>query len=355
MSERNARFCYNNWLDATSMSTSSAQSSYPNTNLVSDIRSKVWKANGNFEISSTNNKLYVNSNTYTIASGSYTLTTLNTAITAALSIASIARNAYGIITLTLSSPGTFELATTSNAIWSTLGILSTTSTSGSTVVADERRYSTVEWIQADLLVPQEINFAALIPPSADVFSCPTATIKLRGNNSNSWVSPAIDLTMEVSSRGAFLATDEDLQPCRYWRIEITDVKNAEVSAAVAYIGTSVAQTNTNLSTGFSRSYNDQSIRMYSEGGQLYVDRKPRYLTISNAGIMFLKDEELIEMEQLIFDLGNGRPFFVCIDPQTLVSTTLDQMTHYVEVDGAPSLTHVINSYYNLSFNLREVL
>lgn len=97
------------------------------------------------------------------------------------------------------------------------------------------------------------------------------------------------------------------------------------------------------------------MRLFSEGGQLYTDRKPRVLTITGASVQYLKDTELKDMEQLAYDLGTGRPFFLCMDPLKQVSTTLDQMTNYVEVDAEVQFNHVLNSYYNFSFTLREVL
>ena len=95
--------------------------------------------------------------------------------------------------------------------------------------------------------------------------------------------------------------------------------------------------------------------MFSEAGQLYVDRRPKVLSLSSLSVQFLKESELVEIEQLFYDLGTDVPFFLCIDPTTAVSTSMSQMTHYVAVTSSFSLQHVLNSYYNLSFSLREVL
>lgn len=353
-SNKHARFCFNNWVESGSFSTSSAESSYPAANLVSGIRSKVWQAAGLFEITAANNKVYINGSTYTVPVGTYLVAALITAFNTATST-TLSRNSLGRFVITLGGAGTLNLATTTDSIWSTLGFLGTSDLSGTAFTADERRYNTSEWIKVDLGIPQVAQFSCLIPPSETVFSSPTAAIYLQGDNVDDWTSPAVNLPMEVSSVGAFVAPDITTQPCRYWRIQIVDVKNSSISAAVAYIGDAVISSNTNVATGFTRTRTDQSQRLYSEGGQLYVNRKPRLLTISGSGVQFLKGQDLIDMEQLIFDLGTGRPFFLCLDPTKAVSTSLGQMTHYVEVDGEASLSHVLNSYYNLSLNFREVL
>lgn len=352
----NSRFCFNNWIAAGTFTVSSSNATYPSTNLTAGIRSKVWKAGGLFEITATNNKVYINSTTYTLTAGSYTSATLITHFNTITST-TLSRNANGRFVITLGGAGTFNFSSTTNAVWGTLGFLSTTDAAGTVATADERRYSTSEWIKVDLGLAQVAHFAALIPPANTAFSCPQATITLQGNNVDDWTSPQFSTAMEVSDSGAFLAPDTDITTyaCRYWRIKIVDVTNSSITASVAYIGDSTINTNTNLATGFSKSMVDASIRLSSESGQLYVDRRSRSFALSSLTVQLLKDQELIDMEQLVYDLGTGRPFFICIDPGENVSTTLAKMTHYVEVGAEVQFSHVLNSYYNLSFSLREVL
>jgi hypothetical protein len=351
---KNARFCFNNWVESGSLTASSAQSSYPAANITSGIRSKVWKANGLFEISTANNNVYINETTFTLTVGSYTAATLITHFNSVTS-ETLSRNSNGRFVITLGSSGTLNLSSTTNAIWSTLGFLTSSNLTGTVFTADERRYNTSEWLLVDLLQPQTADFAAVIPPANTIFSAPTASIYLQGNNTNVWTAPQVDEQMIVSSEGAFYASSEALEPCRYWRIKFVDVKNNDISASVVYIGDSTINTNTNLAVGFTRARVDQSVRLSSEAGQLYVERKPRLVTLSSMSVQYLKGQELTDMEQLVYDLGTGRPFFICIDPSLSVSTSLPQMTHYVEVDSEPTFSHVLNSYYNLSFSLREVL
>lgn len=354
MSLINARFCFNNWIESGSFTSSSSQSSYSSTNLVSGIRSKVWKANGLFEISATNNKVYINGTTYTLTVGSYSATTLITHFNTITS-QTLSRNGLGRFVITLGSSGTLNLSSTSNAVWSTLGFLTSSDLTGTVFTADERRYNTSEWIKVDMLQPQVAQFAAVIPPANTVFSAPTADIYLQGNNTDVWDNPQVNIAMSVDSTGAYAAPNVSDKPCRYWRVKFVDVKNSDISAAVVYIGDATINTNTNFAVGFNRNRVDQSAKLYSENGTMYVNRQPRFMTITGASVQLLKGQELIDMEQLFYDLGTGRPFFICIDPSLAVSTSLGQMTHYVEVDSEPSFQHVLNSYYNLSFTLREVI
>jgi hypothetical protein len=355
MSENcNALFCDNNYFDNGSITASSALSDYPATNLFSTIRSRLWKPSGIFEISASNNKVYINGTTYTIPVLTYTVSTLITAFNLATG-KTLSRNSLGRFVITLGASGTLNLATTTNAIWDALGYLGSSNLTGTVFTADERRYSTGEWLKIDMGIAQRADFAALIMPANEKFSAPNAVIKLQGDNLDIWNSPAVNLTMAISADGSFIAPPDTTQLCRFWRILITDRTNNALSFAVAHIGSAKVLSNTNIATGFSRNREDQSIQMYSEAGQLYVDRRPKVTRLSSVQIQMLKESELIEIEQLFYDLGNNVPFFLCLDPKLVVSTSLSQMTHYVAVTGGFSLSHVIASYYNFSVELREYL
>ena len=349
----NARFCSNNYFDI-GLSASSSMPDYPASNLVSTIRSRLWKPAGIFEVSASTNKVYINGTTYTIPVATYTLATLITAFNTATG-QTLSRNALGRFVITLGASGTLNLSTTTNAIWDVLGFLGTTDIVASGFTGDERRYSTGEWIKVDMGIAQMADFAALIMPANDKFSAPTAVIKLQGNNLDTWASPPVNLTMAISGDGAFIAPPSTTQACRFWRILITDRTNNSLSFAVAHVGNAMTLTNTNIATGFSRNREDQSVNMYSESGQLYVDRRPKVTKISSVQVQMLKQSELIEVEQLFYDLGNNVPFFLCLDPTLAVSSNLSQMTHYVSVVGGFNMSHVIASYYNLSLELREYL
>jgi hypothetical protein len=353
MAQRNALFCFNNWVDVGTFSASSALSDYPSSNLSAGIRSQQWKPAGTFEISATNNKVYINGTTFTLTNGTYTSATLITHFNSVTS-QTLSRNSLGRFVITLGSSGTLNLASTTNAVWFTLGFLGTSNLTGTAFTADERRYSTGEWIKVDMLIPQQAEFCAVVGNANEVFSAPTATVKLQGNNLDLWDSPPVEVTLEVSDLGCF-AAPEDLQACRFWRVFIDDRKNNSIGISAVYIGSAVKTTNTNISTGFTRNRADTSIRLYSEGGQLYVTRRPKVLTLTNTGMLYLGAQDRIDMEQLIYDLGVNKPFFLVLDPGLNVSASLKDMTHYVYQNGDASLTHVLRDYYNVSFDFREVL
>lgn len=353
----NARFSFNNYLESPFLESSGDKAGYPAANIYHALRGKLWKPSNVYEIHAKNCKVYINAATYTLAVGTYTSATLitefNLKCTAAGAVLSLGDGDRWRITFGASK--TLNISNQTDSIWDTLGFLGTTDRTGTILQGDKPRYNTGSWLKIDLGLPQECNFAAIIGEANSIFGSSTATIKLQGNNLDYWLDPLpVDLEMEVSDQGAFIAP-VDAQQCRFWRIFIDDRGNNDAKYAVAYLGSSVIPQNTNIATGFNRNREDQSVRLYSEAGALYVDRRPKVMSLSSLGVQFLKDDELIEMEQLFYDLGVENPFFLCIDPQKQVSGSLAQMTHYVAVTSPLQLQHVLRGYYNLAVELREVL
>ena len=243
---KNARLCYNNWVDSATLQTSASVSNFPSSNLLSGIRSKVWKAKGTFEISAANQKVYINATSYNIPIGSYDVTSLITAFNTATG-QTLSRNSLGRFVITLGSSGTVNFTSNTSAIWDTLGFFRVADETGTIFTADERRYNNGEWIKVDLGFPQSLDFSSIIAPSGEIFSASTAEIRLQGNNVDEWTSPQVNELMEVSGAGAFIAPQTTLTTCRYWRIRIKDYKNPSISVAVAYMGTGFITINTNLS------------------------------------------------------------------------------------------------------------
>jgi len=356
MSSR-ARFCYNNWLTTDGFTVSSAQANYPANNLVSQIRSKVWKPDSNFEITASNNMVYVDGSSFAVPAGEYTFSELVTAFATASGALSLtlARNGSGLITITKGGSVTYNLSTTTDAIWSTLGMISTTDVTGTVVTADERAYHTSEWIKIDMGMPQQCDFAALIPSNGEAFTISSvAEVKLQANNVDIWTDPDYEDDFEIDNLGAFIVPDS-VGPYRYWRIKIIDPTNSAISAAVAYIGDSYSPVSTNISTGLQRSSQDNSVTVYSESGALFADTRPKVLKITSLQIQFLKDDDLDDLEQLFYELGLSSGFFLCIDPLAQVSSSISRMTNYVRLDGPANFQHIIRGYYHTSFELKEVV
>lgn len=360
------RFMNNNYLER-SFTYSSQLAGFPATNAANTSRSKIWKPAGNFEITTANNFLYINDGSnkmVTLTSGSYLFNTLATHIQTQLNLASsnwtVTYNVpTGKFTIAHTGSATLRITQTTSAVWDTIGFTGTTDLTGTSFLADAQRNHTSEWIQCDLGVPQLATFSALLSGIDEIFTLSeTATVKLRANNIDYWVSPPVDIVIPVTDLGCFYFFDDlVIDSYRFWRIEIIDRGNYNgpegIEIAYGYIGDHTTITTSNIASGFRQELTDPSVGMQSERGALFVEIKPRYLTIASCNIQLLSDDEQREMQQLFYDLGVRNPFLVSIDPSTEISEKLEELTRFVIMTNSPSLDHIFRSYYNINFQMRE--
>lgn len=366
---KKARFMSNNFLPS-SFTYSSQKTGFAAENVYNTSRSKLWKTGGNFEITSSNNSIYINdgsNKTVTLTSGSYTYSSLATHVQTQLNASSSSWTCtYSTTTnkFTLArSSGTriLRFSQTTNAAWDTLGYTQTADTTGSptSFIADESRIHTSEWLKCDMGVAQEATFIALIGAIDSLFTLSAAaTVKVQASNLDSWTSPPVDVTVPVSGASAMKMLDDDIGTgYRYWRIVIIDRLNPlgpeGIEIGYAYLGDHKTITLSNIATGFTKTLVDPSVALQSESGALFFETRPRYLSISGAQIQLLNGTEFDEIEQLFYDLGVSNPFFVSIDPGTEVSRNLSDLTRFVVMASPPQLQHIIRDYYTIQFEMRE--
>lgn len=362
------RFMTNQYLNRV-FTYSSQQSSFPAANIYNTSRSRVWKPAGNFEITTSNQKVYINdgtNKTVTLTVGLYTYATLATHIQTRLNASSsnwtVAYDSVSTYKFTINrtiGTAVLRLTQTSNAAWDTLGYTGVLDRSTPAFIADQPRNHTDEWVQCDLGVPQQATFAGLISGIDEVFTLSQgATVKVQANNIDYWASPPVDITLPITGQGAMKFIDEDnTATYRYWRLKIVDRMNflgpQGMSLAYAYVGDHTTITTSNIATGFSKELVDPSNTLQSENGALFFEVRPRYLSVSGAEVQLLNGAEQRELEQAFYELGRRMPFFVSIDPGTEVSDTLDELTRFMVMTKNPTLQHVIRDYYNIQFEMRE--
>ncbi len=368
MTQQALRFMNNNYMER-SFTYSSQQTSFPATNATNTSRSRVWKPAGNFEITATNNILYINdgtNKTITLTVANYTYSTLASHIQTQLNASSSNwtctynnTTTYKFTINRTSGTAVLRKSQTTNAVWDTIGFVGTTDTSSVPFVADEQRNHTSEWVKCDVGVSQQATFAGILSGIDELFTLSeTATVKCQANNIDFWDSPPVDITIAVGDTSALKFIDEDnTATYRFWRIKIIDRLNylgpEGLKFAYIYVGDHTTITTSNMARGFTKELSDPSLLLQSETGALFFETRPRYMTIQGAVIQLLSGSEQRDIEQLFYDLGVRSPFFVSIDPGLEVSASLEELTRFVIMVRPPTFEHVIRNYYNISFEMRE--
>lgn len=358
------RFGNNNFVNAdATMTYSTFNSSYPVARIYDPRRSIYSLFRGNFLIDATNNKIYINDGgdkTITLTSAEYTGATLATHIQTQLNASSsnwtcsYSSTTYKFTINRTSGTGVLKFTTTTTAAWDTLGYTTAVDTNVP-VTSDESRIHTHEYIVLDLGTSQTIGFVGVVGPIDEEFGFSSySTIKIQGNNTNTWTSPTTNVTLTRDSSGAFAFPDTSH---RYWRLYFEDRENASGPTAlkIGYISISTALTYavTSIANGFSVEYVDNSSVIASENGTKYFDTRPVYWTLSG-GIGLVSGTEMTDLQQFFFDTGITEPFFISIDPSLSVFSYHRDVTKLVRFSSVPTLTHVIRDVFNASIEVEEL-
>ena len=364
------RIADNNFAEliTSSITYSSAASSFPGANVVNKFRSKVWMPNGYFNITASNRNIFMNDGsdkTAQIAIAEYTSpSTLATAMAAALNV--VGSNwsvSYSSTTykFTISNTGsvTLRLSATTNAAWDDVGFTGSADRVGLTFLADVQRNHTEEFAVFDLTYQVPITFFACIGPLDEDFSISSdATIKIQANNMDIWTAPPLDQTLTRTDDGLmFFFDDVDDSAYRYWRFYIQDRENPlgndGLSFGHIFLGDYV-NFGRNISMGFNMKNVDPSTRNESESGAIFFDTKTKFHQYNGMSVQYMSKADRDSMRAVFNKLGTTTPFYFSIDPTELISDNQD-FTRYVIFDNEPTFSHIIHDIFSMGMNVREVL
>lgn len=375
------RIMNRNFLDLdliSNLTFSSEQAAFPVVNALNlNRRSKVWRSNGYWKITASNNTIIFRESTgvdltATITVGEYASSTaLYTAIKAALEV--VGASTYTVTSDTstlkvkivsngLGGGGIFQIAWPSSSMASMLGFSTDEEDTGAlTYVADELRISTGEWIQFDFGISTlPTAFILIGPRNRPIRITPSSSITLQANETSVWetgsINTEISLTYDDKVISSINANGLWNEALRYARILIEDISNPEgfVEAGAIYLGTFFQATRGAVQFPFNGEYIDNSRTVVSEGGQTISDirEKSEQFSIDWSGLS-ITEKELID--DLWESLGVTSPFFVQFDPDQAFSNSASKMIRYVKFTSPPRYALSSPGYYECSMNLREEL
>ena len=356
---------------ATTLTASSSDANFPVSNIPKYFRSKVWRSNatGTFVISSANNKIDF---TYagptwsaTVASGTYTATTLATAIASAMNTAA-ATSAFsvskslstGLWTITSSGPAIVLLfgsgGSVANSIGPTIGFAVADTASATTQTGSLVAIHTEESIVFDMVTTEGVDSVALVfdPTDGPQFTS-AAVLTIQANATNVWTSPAVsqvltlDTTYDVATH-FFTST----QSYRYWRLKIVDPKNPDLYVEVSKVFLSLAtQLSQNPEKGFGGAATDRSKISETDYGHRYADIYPR-LRSESFNYVNCTGADLATFDAIHARLGNVVPLCVALDP-TAVTWDKDRFFIFGYLNPGLSYKQSFYDYFDFSFTIEE--
>ena len=379
----NARIMTTNYIDPDIVSNSfvsSEQTAFPVSNLYNaQRRSKVWRSNGNWEVTAENNVIIFRETaigpdlTATVAVDEYASTTLfcaavKTALEAAgdstytvsqdattskIKIASDGMGGGGIFSLmwTDSDSAGFAAMTGYNTALDDTGAL--------TYTADSLKIHTSEWIKWDMGISTNPTAFILIGARNNPIKItPTATIKLQGNETNVWDDPSYEqtLTYDDEAISLFAADGLHTEALRYWRLFIQDTDNTAgyVEIGSLFLGIFASPTRGAIQFPLTGLPIDRSNTSVSEGGQTFSDirQKTERLAFEWRGLTLTEKEEF---DDLFSDVGTSLPFFVQLDPNLVYSSRASKYIRFVKFESEPTYSLDTPNNFSARWSIREEL
>lgn len=359
--------------ESNSITTSSANSTYPITNAYRfQRRGRIYRTNGNVTINSTNKRIAfkesaMGSVLYTdIIEGSYLVgSTLLTAIKAALEDAGAAT-----YTVTYTALNKIKIATSGgyfDLLWEdvqatardVLGFAEVDLTGALDYTADYARIHSEEWVMVDFGLP--INpecFIAIGKRNDQLNISESAVLKLQGNTTDNWTSPEFETTLNWNESVIQISNANGLhtQPLRYWRFYVEDIDNSSgfIQFSNFFFGKSWIPERGCAQFGFSNRLRDLSVTVYSDSGVSLSDVRQQTQEFAFE-FNFMTKDDMDEFMFIFETYGTSKPFFIIMDPNGVMGTNPQDFTKYVKFTSEPDIRIVNPNVYNVSVNLREEL
>lgn len=338
-------------------------------------RSKVYRSNGYYNVTSANNVIIFNEGgldlTATIAIAEYNSTTsFMTAVKTALDSAGLATytvtqtaNFKFQIASNLGGGATaFELITTDND-FTALDLLgldnSADKTAASSYIADAIRICTEEFLIIDMGIDSKPNaFALTDARNQPLKLSPNASVVLMGNYTNNFTSPAYSLTLSYDDE--VLSAISDLQlgndGYRYWKIQFNDKENPQgfIQVGAIFLGRYFAPSMGRVNFPLNSQYIDRSTVIFSEGGQTFADifeQSQEY----QIQWRLLNKEDMQEITEIFRRYGTSQPFFVLFDREAGFSTKMNRSLKFVKFSDEPSYSLERPNKFECNMRLREEL
>ena len=175
-----------------------------------------------------------------------------------------------------------------------------------------------------------------------------ASIKLQGNNFNSWNGPPLEEDMTWDSKTIVHSMTEVSYP--FWRLLIDDPNNADgiIKIGRPYLGT-YYQVEKTFNKDFTEEPFNTDVFIYSKSGQLYSRRGydgKQY----NLNFPYWINSVKQAIEKIMATVGKRNPLFLILDEDNIDKLPI----LYCHIPNDPQYPHIVGYQWKASLSFREV-
>ncbi len=359
--------------DNVAVSATSESPDFPVSNLKNQFRGRLWKSNGHFEITTSNNKIDFKESsgggelTATLTPGDFTTATLRAEIKAKMEL--VGGETYTVTydvksgQWTIVTGGSFLsllFATGTNTAVSTgpeIGFL-TGDRTGFTTYTGAVAIHSFEAVLFDLGSAENINsFFIFFSPRRGIRFSDEAEIRLQANPTQDFSSPAVDVLLDIDEEfrtiSHFFTTDQEF---RYWRVKIIDKQNASqtdvlsVELGLVFFGKSI-ELSRNVSRGFVYKLRDTSVVRKNLFGNAYSDKRTKIQRLE-LSYNLMDDTDLRTFKKIYDRVGKTDSIVVAFDSQEVVFDK-DLFLIYGKFTTQLAATNVNRNLFDMPANIEE--
>ncbi|MCK5645020.1 MAG: hypothetical protein KAJ19_29745 [Gammaproteobacteria bacterium] len=354
------------------LSVSSEKTEFPKENVQHPHRTRVWRTDNYFNITSSNNKIDFDEGggelTATLTTGVYTgPDDLRTEIIVQLEATGADQYSCtfspttGIWAIGNNDGPTFSLlwntgTNSANSVGPTIGFSAAADDTGSLgYAADAPAIHTEEWIEFDFSAARNIDSFVLVfdPVDGSTLSS-SAVVTLQANSSSSWGAPPVSQVVAFDSvYNVFSHFFTAAENYRYWRILIEDPTNPDhvnIDLGVVVLG-EATQLTQGPQIGMADTLMDQSQVSKTRYGHRYFDEYPiarsesfTYTALSKA--------DLETLQSVFKAVGNHTPVTIALDPLATLFDK-DRFLMYSFFDGEIEAKNTFYEFFDTEISFME--
>jgi hypothetical protein len=185
---------------------------------------------------------------------------------------------------------------------------------------------------------------------------PQAEIRIIGCNDGNWSTPEANILVPWDEKLISYASDTAFAPCRFWRITINDPNNIDNYLEIGnlHLGQSITFTSTDLNLGWSDAIIDDSEKVLSDGNEAWFDQKTQRAKYTFQ-LQYMGYDEMLQLKDFFSLVGQHVPFYLTLDPDLKISTTLSELAIYCRFTGELEFTNPFYKLYTVNLTVEEVV
>jgi len=209
----------------------------------------------------------------------------------------------------------------------------------------------------DVDFPDLINSLSIFGPLGEQLGISReAEVRLQADNVNDRADPELNILIDVTSDQQLIHFIDTENYYRFWSLFIDDpTREDNINFGYIYIGDYTTTEFRNVANPFKWVHNDPTKVQKSLNGTPYFDVLTQFDQFNALKYDLANDEDRRILDDLYLRTGKYSPMPVSIDPQTEITSDINDLTRLARFSSNMSIDHQVLDRYAVTFSMEEVI